>query len=253
MFLKRFKKFLHNCSWNQLFLFHASRFGSILLHVFLFSFSFSFFLLSFFFFLFLSYWTNRILKYLTRNLIFHMPLCQAPKRKRRVSFPCRKQVFFRTNELQRSQQSLVSGVAFPKQVSRPPSCSLTGLWLIWPRLPWVPSVRTQAGKTGRDIKESVFGKGRLGWGVEETCGLTLAALIAAHSRWINPWICFKLPLSSPPPPPLLDRVRHTSMPKTDNTLWHCALMAEFTDIFIRAVPKCRRREATKTIFLPEVL
>lgn len=162
-------------------------------------FSFFFFLLSSFFFLFfLSYWTNRILKYLTRNLIFHMPLCQAPKRKRRVSFPCRKQVFFRTNELQRSQQSLVSGVAFPKQVSRPPSCSLTGLWLIWPRLPWVPSVRTQAGKTGRDIKESVFGKGRLGWGVEETCGLTLAALIAAHSRWINPWICFKLPLSSPP-------------------------------------------------------
>lgn len=31
---------------------------------------------------------------------------------------------------------------------------LTGLWLIWPRLPWVPSVRTQAGKTGRDIKET---------------------------------------------------------------------------------------------------
>lgn len=66
--------------------------------------------------------TNRILKYLTINLIFHMLLCQVPKRKRRVSFPCRKQVFFRTNELQRSQQSLVSGVSFPKQVSRPP-CS----------------------------------------------------------------------------------------------------------------------------------
>lgn len=76
-----------------------------------------------------------------------------PERKRRVSFPCRKQVFFRTNELQRSQQSLVSGVSFPKQVSRSPA-PLTGLWLIWPRLPWVPSVRTQAGKTGRDIKET---------------------------------------------------------------------------------------------------
>ena len=50
-------------------------------------------------------------------------------------------------------------------------------------------------------------------------------------------------LNSPPPLPtttttsLLGRVRHTSMPKTDNVRWHCALMAEFTDIFIRVGPK----------------
>lgn len=70
---------------------------------------------------------NRILQCLTKNLIFHMLVCQVPKGKRRVSFPCRKQVFFRTDELQPSQQTLVSGVSFPKQVSRPPFAPLAGL------------------------------------------------------------------------------------------------------------------------------
>jgi len=73
-----------------------------------------------------------------------------PKGKRRVSFPCRKHVFFRTNELQRSQQSLVSGVCFPEQVSRPPAPSLVGGWFGLGS----PGCRrcAQAGKTGRDIK-----------------------------------------------------------------------------------------------------
>lgn len=84
-----------------------------------------------------------------------MRLCQVPKGKRRVSFPCRKQVFFRTNELQRSQQTFTVWSVFSKAgVPAPLFTPSTGLWLIWPRLPWVPSVRTQAGKTGRDIKET---------------------------------------------------------------------------------------------------
>lgn len=209
--------------------------------------------------------TNRILKHLTRNLIFHMRLCQVPKGKRRVSFPCRKQVFFTTNELQRSQQTLLSGVSFPKQVSRPPLLPSLSLSLTlsnsvacsgWFGL-GSPGCRRcahmeQKKNTGPGtLKEKrVFGKGRLGWGVEETCRLTLAALIAAHSRWINAWIYFKLTFT-----PLLSLsfLRHTSMPKTDNALWHCALMVEFIDIFIRVGPKCKRREAVKTIFVPEVL
>lgn len=120
-----------------------------------------------------------------------MLLCQVPKGKRRVSFPCRKQVFFRANELQRSQQSLVSGVSFPKQVSRPPAPALACGWFGLGS-PGCRRCAHRLEKQAGTLKKRVFGKGRLGCGVEETCWLTLAALIAAHSRWISPCIYFRL-------------------------------------------------------------
>lgn len=188
-------------------------------------------------------------KVLNENSYFpYAPLSGAKKEKASL-FSMSQASVFRTNELQRSQQSLVSGVSFPKQVSRP-LAPLTGLCWFGLGSPGCRRCAHRLEKQAGTLKKRVFGKGRLGWGVEETCWLTLAALIAAHSRWIIPCIYFKLTY---PPPPLLGRVRFTSMPKTDNALWHCALMAEFIDIFIRVGPKSRRREALKTIFLPEVL
>lgn len=106
---------------------------------------------------------------------------------------------FRTNELQRSQQSLVSGVSFPKQVSRPPA-PLTGLCWFGLGSPGCRRCAHRLEKQAGTLKKRVFGKGRLGWGVEETCWLTLAALIAAHSRWISPCIYFKLTTPTPCPP-----------------------------------------------------
>lgn len=82
--------------------------------------------LSFFFFPLLC--TNRIPKYLTINLIFHMlPLSGAKKEKGESLFHVASKCFFffffgtkrKCNEV---SKLLVSGVSFPKQVSRPP-CS----------------------------------------------------------------------------------------------------------------------------------
>lgn len=158
---------------------------------------------------------------------------------------------FRANEMQRSQQSLVSGVSFPKQVPGLPLASLACADLASAPQGAVGAHTGWKNKAGT-LKKRMFWKGRLGWGVEETCWLTLAALIAARSRWIIPCVYMKRP---PPPPHLFffGRIRLTSMPKADNALWHCGLMAEFTDIFISVGPKHRRREALKTIFVPEVL
>lgn len=180
-----------------------------------------------------------------------MLLCQVPERKRRVSFPCRKQVFFGMDEMQLSQQSLVSGVSFPKQVSRPP-CSPHWPVLIWLWLPRVPAVRTQAGKTGRDIKEARVWKRKTRMRCRGNVLVNTGCSYRGPFQVDHPVCLFQT--HHPPSFPFLGGwVRLTSMPKTDNALWHCALMAEFIDIFIRVGPKSRRREVLKTICLPEAL
>lgn len=133
--------------------------------------------------------TNRFLKYLTTKSYFpYGPLSGAKKEKASL-FSMSQASVFRTNELQRSQQSLVSGVSFPKQVSRPPAPSLAYGWFGLGS-PGCRRCAHRLEKHAGTLKKRVFGKGRLGWGVEETCRLTLAALIATHSRWINPCIYF---------------------------------------------------------------
>lgn len=129
----------------------------------------------------------------------HAPLSGARKEKASL-FSMSQASVFRANELQRSQQSFMSGVSFPKQVSRPPRPPH------WPALIWPlgsPGYRRCAhtgwkNKAGT-LKKRVFWKGRLGWGVEETCWVTPAALIAAHSRWIIP--CAYFNPTHPPPLP----------------------------------------------------
>ena len=110
----------------------------------------------------------------------------------------------------------------------PAPCSLTGLWLIWPRLPWVPSVRTQAGKTGRDIKETRVWKRKTRMRCRGNVSVNTGCSYRGPFQVDQPVYLFQTHF----PPPLLGRVRHTSMPKTDNARWHRALMAEFIDIFI---------------------
>lgn len=86
LWVNRFVFFLHICRLTEikhLYFQHQS------LRTRLFSTSFFCLLFSFF------NSTNRILKYLTRNLIFHIPAtARCQKGKRRVSFPCRKASVF---------------------------------------------------------------------------------------------------------------------------------------------------------------
>lgn len=81
-----------------------------------------------------------------------MPLLGARKEKASLFSMSKASVFWDERNATKSAKFSVWSVFSKAGV--PVSAPLTGLWLIWPRLPWVPSVRTQAGKTGRDIKET---------------------------------------------------------------------------------------------------
>lgn len=149
---------------------------------------------------FLIPYTNRNLEYLTKILIFHMRLSQVPERKRRVSFPCRKQVFL--GQTKCNEVSKVSCLECLFQSRCPgPLAPRTGLRWFGPSAPQgAVGAHTGWKNKAGTLKKRVFWKGRLGWGVEETCCFTPAALIAAHSRWIIPCAYFNPPLL---PPPLL--------------------------------------------------
>lgn len=98
----------------------------------------------------------------------HAPQSGARKEKASL-FSMSQASVFRANELQRSQQSFVSGVSFPKQVSRPPA-PRTGLRWFGPSAPQgAVGAHTGWKNKAGTLKKRLFWKGRLGWGVEETC------------------------------------------------------------------------------------
>lgn len=91
---------------------------------------------------------------LNENSYFpHAPQSGARKEKASL-FSMSQASVFRANEMQRSQQSFVSGVSFPKQVSRPP-CSPHWPALIWPLgSPGCRRCAHRLEKQGWDIKET---------------------------------------------------------------------------------------------------
>lgn len=113
---------------------------------------------------------------------FPMSFCQMPKRKGESLFHVASKCFWGRINCNEVSKFSVWSLFFKAGVPLPAPQLGQFIWL---HLPMVPSVHTLHGKTVRDIKETVFGKGRLGWGVAETCSLTLAPLISVHSRWIN--------------------------------------------------------------------
>lgn len=114
-----------------------------------------------------------------RSLVIFLCLCQMPKRKGASLFHVASKCFWGRINCNEVSKFSVWSLFFKAGVPVPaPQLGQ----LIWLQLSMVPSVHTLHGKTVRDIKETVFGKGRLGWGVAETCSLTLAPLISVHSR-----------------------------------------------------------------------
>lgn len=165
----------------------------------------------------------------------HAPQSGARKEKASL-FSMSQASVFRANEMQRSQQSFVSGVSFPKQVSRPPA-PRTGLRWFGPSAPQgAVGAHTGWKNKAGTLKKRLFWKGRLGWGVEETCWLTPAALIAAHSRWIIPCAYFN-PTPHPHPTHLLlfwvkcDSPRCPSLiMRTGSALWWLNLLTYLLEL-----------------------
>lgn len=140
-----------------------------------------------------------------------------PKRKRRVSFPFRKQVglfffsfFFGTKKCNEVSKSLVSGVAFPKQVSRSPYSPKLVRGSIWPS--GSLGCRRYAHrleKQGRDIKETLVCKRKDSGEVKrKRDGLTLAGSSYRGPFQVDQLATF-IPNSPPPSPPCFWVERYT--------------------------------------------
>lgn len=124
----------------------------------------------------------------------HAPQSGARKEKASL-FSMSQASVFRANEMQRSQQSFVSGVSFPKQVSRPP-----WLALIWP-LGSLGCRRCahRLEKQGRDIKETRVLKRKTRMRCRGNVLLNTGCSYRGPFQVDHPVCLFQ----SPPPPPLL--------------------------------------------------